>query len=99
MAEYLEAQVVPPKSGELDPRLRDSPICNGLHTSGECYEMFPCGSPYIAKHLELRVEGGFGGLEPVALHTGAMDPKRAADCVPKGTGLKFVLARKYFDSV
>ena len=99
MAEYLEAQVVPPKSGELDPRLRDSPICNGLHTSGECYEMFPRGSPYIAKHLELRVEGGFGGLEPVALHTGAMDPKRAADCVPKGTGLKFVLARKYFDSV
>jgi hypothetical protein len=28
-----------------------------------------------------------------------MDPKRAADCVPIGTGLKFVLARKYFDAV
>ena len=99
MAEYLEAQVVPPKSGELDPRLRDSPICNRLHTGGECYEMFPRDSPHLAKQLTLRVEGGLGGLKPVALHTGAMNSEWAADCVPIGAGLKFALARKYFDAV
>ena len=99
VAENLEALVLASNGGQLGPRFRRDWVRDGHHSGGEGVEVLPCEPPYLAKELELRVKGRFGGNEPVALHAGAMDPKRTADCVPKFAGLEFVLARKYFDAV
>src|ERR1035437_4053600 len=61
--------------------------------------MFPRDAFDLAKQFKLRTKGGLGGLEPITLHAGTMDPKRSADCIPIVARLKFVLARKYFDAV
>ena len=99
VAENLETLVVVSNGGQLGPRLRRNWVRDGRHSGGEGFEVLPCEPPYLVKQLELRVKGGLGGFEPVALHAGAMDPQRAADCVPKFAGLEFVLARKYLDAV
>jgi hypothetical protein len=99
MAENLEALVVASDDGQLGPRFHRNWIRDRRHSGCKGFEVLSCDPPHLAKQLELRVKGGLGGLEPVALHAGAMDPERAADCVPKVARLEFVLARKYFDAV
>jgi hypothetical protein len=99
MAENLEALVAASNRGQLDPRFRGNPIWNGLRAGSEGFEVFPRDPPHLAKQLKLRIKVGLGGLEPVAQHTGAMDPERAADCVPKLAGLELALARKHFNPV
>src|ERR1035437_1349504 len=69
----LETLVVASNGGQLGPRLRRDWARNGRHSGGEGFEVLPCEPPYLVKQLKLRVKGGLGGLEPVALHAGAMD--------------------------
>ena len=99
VAENLKTLVVASNGGQLGPRLRRNWVRDGRHSGGEGFEVLPCEPPYLVKQLELRVKGGLGGFEPVALHAGAMDPERTADCIPEFARPEFVLARKYFDAI
>jgi hypothetical protein len=97
--ENLETLAVASNGGQLGPRFRRDRVRDGHNFGGEGFEVLSREPPYLVKQLKLRVKSGLGGLEPVALHAGAMDPKRAADCIPEFAGPEFVLARKYFDAI
>jgi len=76
-----------------------NPIRNGIHASSQRFKQFPVYPFHLSKQPKLRLKVRFGSLEPVTIHTGAMNAERTTYCIPKLAGLQLILARKHLYAV